>query len=172
MSLRDLIGRLATAWRPAPKPAPAPPRQGIPVSAVGDTGPMAEALLSDGAELLTQRDLDRLRGVHPDLVRVVRRARRAGEAFFVLEGVRSMERQRELYAAGRSRTLQSRHLTGHAVDLAPVQLDWNDKAAFGRLAEAMRKAADAEGVPIRWGGDFRGFYDGPHFELSRHLYQG
>jgi peptidoglycan LD-endopeptidase CwlK len=142
--IRDVIRRFFTAPRPA---APPPP-----------------------AELLTPRDLERLAGVHPDLVRVVKRARRdAGEPFFVIEGVRTAGRQRELFAQGKSRTLQSRHLTGHAVDLGPVPLDWTDRPAFARLAAAMRAAADAEGVPIRWGGDFRGFYDGPHFELPRHV---
>lgn len=144
--IRDVIRRFFTAPRPE---APAP------------------------AELLTPRDLERLAGVHPDLVRVVTRARRdGGEPFFVIEGVRTAERQRELVAQGKSRTLQSRHLTGHAVDLGPVPLDWTDRPAFARLAAAMRAAAHAEGVPIRWGGDFRGFYDGPHFELPRHVYPG
>jgi peptidoglycan LD-endopeptidase CwlK len=143
--IRDVIRRFFTAPRPA---APAPP-----------------------TELLTPRDRERLAGVHPDLVRVVNRARRdAGEPFFVIEGVRTAERQRELFAQGKSRTLQSRHLTGHAVDLGPVPLDWTDRPSFARLAAAIRAAADAEGVPIRWGGDFRGFYDGPHFELPRHVY--
>ena len=120
-------------------------------------------------DLLTPRDRERLRGVHPDLVRVVERARRA-EAFTVLEGVRTIERQRELFAAGKSRTLNSRHLTGHAVDLGPVPLAWNDLSAFHRLARAMQAAADAEGVPITWGGSWRGFFDGPHFELPRAVY--
>lgn len=124
------------------------------------------------SDLLTPRDRDRLTGVHPDLVRVVERARGGGEPFFVIEGLRTMERQRELFAKGASRTLRSRHLTGHAVDLGPIPLDWNDRAAFARLAAAMRSAAEAEEVALRWGGDFRGFYDGPHFELPWDRYPG
>jgi peptidoglycan LD-endopeptidase CwlK len=148
LTMRGLIRKFFTAPRPEPMPEPPPAPQ----------------------ELLTPRDVERLAGVHPDLVRVVRRARRAGEPFTVIEGLRSVERQRQLFAAGASRTLQSRHLTGHAVDLGPVPLVWSDAAAFARLAAAMRAAADAEGVPVRWGGDFRGFYDGPHFELPRDRY--
>ncbi|NKC30213.1 M15 family metallopeptidase [Roseomonas sp. BU-1] len=116
-------------------------------------------------ELLTPRDLERLRGVHPDLVRVIRRARRDA-AFFVIEGVRSAERQRVLVAGGASRTQNSRHLTGHAVDLGPIPLDWQNIDSFRAIARVVQAAAEAEGVSIRWGGSFTGFFDGPHFELT------
>lgn len=66
--------------------------------------------------LLTPRDLKRLEGVHPDLVRVVRRARLTAR-FMVIEGLRTLDRQRQLVEEGNSKTLRSRHLTGHAVDL-------------------------------------------------------
>lgn len=117
------------------------------------------------ADLLTPRDRARLAGVHPTLVLVVERARRT-EPFFVIEGVRSVERQRQLLSEGRSRTLQSRHLTGHAVDLGPTPLDWDNRGAFRLVAGAMQRAADELRVRIRWGGSFRGFFDGPHFELD------
>ena len=51
-----------------------------------------------------------------------------------------------------------------------MPLYWADCAAFARVAKAMREAGEAEGVPIRWGGHFQGFYDGPHFELPRDRY--
>ena len=141
----------------------------VPVHAVGDL-PAIETL-KGAAVGLTPRDMARLAGVHPDLVRVVVRAR-AAEAFTVLEGLRTAERQAVLVAQGASKTMNSRHLTGHAVDLGPVPLDWQDKPAFRRMAAAMKRAADAEGVALVWGGDWRSFYDGPHFELDRRKYPG
>ncbi|UXQ89160.1 M15 family metallopeptidase [Synechococcus phage MinM1] len=170
--LRRLLG-FGAARREAPPEPPAPPPAppAVPVHVVGSPAamPPAPALLTGGAVGLTPRDMDRLRGVHPDLVRVVIRAR-SMEPLFVIEGLRTPERQRELVARGASRTQNSRHLTGHAVDLGPVPLDWDDKAAFRRLAGAMKRAADDEGVALVWGGDWRSFYDGPHFELDRRKY--
>ena len=107
-------------------------------------------------------------GVHPDLVRVVRRAAEAGApAFTVTEGLRALERQRKLVAAGASHTLRSRHLTGHAVDLAAevdgrIRWDW---PLYARLAEAMQAAAKDLSVPLEWGGDWPRLRDGPHFQL-------
>ncbi len=121
---------------------------------------------------LSRRSLDRLQGVHPDLVRVVQRAIRITPIdFVVLEGLRTEARQRELVAAGASRTMRSRHLTGHAVDIAPwvgtVRWDW---PLFDQLAPAIKQAASEEGVPVTWGGDWRTFKDGPHWELPRSAY--
>ena len=121
--------------------------------------------------MLTPRDMQRLSGVHPDLVRVISRAR-ASENFIVTEGLRSTERQRQLVAAGASQTMASRHLTGHAVDLAAlvggvVRWDW---PLYDRLAQAVKKAAAEEEVAIVWGGDWPKFRDGPHFELDRGRY--
>jgi peptidoglycan L-alanyl-D-glutamate endopeptidase CwlK len=92
--------------------------------------------------------------------------------FTVTEGLRSAERQRRLVAAGASRTLNSRHLSGHAVDLAAkvggkVRWDW---PLYARLAEAMKTAASELNLPLVWGGDWRSFRDGPHFELPREAY--
>ncbi len=115
---------------------------------------------------LTPRDVERLAGVHPDLVRVIRRARHTA-SFFVIEGLRTLERQRQLLAEGKSRTLKSRHLTGHAVDLGAMVngvLTWQEPA-YRALARTVKVAADIERVPIEWGGDWPGFFDGPHFQL-------
>jgi peptidoglycan L-alanyl-D-glutamate endopeptidase CwlK len=144
----------------------------------------------------------RLAGVHPDLVRVVRRAAEGGALFRVpLDGGRrTPERQAELMRAGKTQTLNSRHLTGHAVDLAPLvgtDISWN-WTHFFPLADAVAHAARAEDVPIIWGGAWgrtvqdwpkggakaaqdayvaerravkrKPFLDGPHFELDRRLY--
>jgi peptidoglycan L-alanyl-D-glutamate endopeptidase CwlK len=117
---------------------------------------------------LTPRDRKRLEGVHPDLVRVVERAALGRVRFIVTEGVRTMERQAQLAREGRSQTMRSRHLTGHAVDLAVLddtgKARW-DAPAYRALAVEMKAAAAVEGVQIEWGGDWRSFFDGPHFQL-------
>jgi peptidoglycan L-alanyl-D-glutamate endopeptidase CwlK len=122
---------------------------------------------------LSTRSEYALQGVNPDLVRVVRRAITLTNVDFVVtEGLRTPERQAELVKAGASKTLNSRHITGHAVDLAPIiagQVRW-DWPPFHELARAMKQAAAAEGVAIVWGGSWTRFRDGPHFELDRKAY--
>lgn len=117
---------------------------------------------------LSARSLQRLQGVHPDLVRVVKRAIDITDLdFAVLEGLRTIERQRELKAAGASKTLNSRHLTGHAVDLGVMingELRW-DWPLYVRLSKIVKQAARLENVLIEWGGDWRTFKDGPHYQL-------
>ncbi len=119
------------------------------------------------------RSEQRLQGVHVDLVRVVRRALTLSSVdFTIVEGLRTAARQKQLVASGASKTLNSRHLTGHAVDVAPViagQVRW-DWPPFHDIAAAMKRAAREEGVAIVWGGDWRSFKDGPHFELDRKVY--
>jgi peptidoglycan L-alanyl-D-glutamate endopeptidase CwlK len=122
---------------------------------------------------LSLRSLERLQKVHPDLVRVVMRAIQLTEVDFgVTEGVRTIEKQREYVAKGASKTMNSRHLTGHAVDLAAyvgaeVRWDW---PLYHKIAAAMKSAAKELGVAIVWGGDWASFPDGPHFELDRRVY--
>lgn len=107
-------------------------------------------------------------GVHPDLVAVVREAIKITDIdFAVTEGVRTMERQRKLVQAGASQTMNSRHLTGHAVDLAALldgKLSW-DWPLYYILGDCVKTAAKNIGVPIEWGGDWPKFKDGPHFQL-------
>lgn len=129
--------------------------------------------------MLLQRDRARLEGVHHDLVRVVERARQA-VPFIVTEGLRTRDRQARLVASGASRTMNSRHITGHAVDLA-YWLDDGDSAVeqgeirwdwplYEQIGAAMKATAKDLGVPIIWGGDWASFRDGPHFELDRKAY--
>ena len=122
---------------------------------------------------LSPRSYKRLEGVHPDLMRVVERAIAITEVdFVVLEGMRTKERQAELLKAGASRTMNSRHITGHAVDLGAwvnKQVDWS-WPLYSKIAAAMKQAATEQNVPIVWGGDWRTFRDGPHFELNRSKY--
>ena len=117
---------------------------------------------------LDARSLQRLQGVHPDLVKVIHRAAALSTVEFrVIEGMRTLKRQRELVASGASKTMNSRHLTGHAVDLAPyvggtIRWDW---PLYHKLAPAVKQAAAEVGVPIEWGGSWKSFPDGPHFQL-------
>lgn len=145
-----------------------------------------------------------LKKVHPDLVRVMRRALKISPIdFSIIEGARTIDRQRQLVASGASQTMKSNHLIQqdgfvYAVDIAPyvggnIRWDW---PLYYNLAEAVKKAAKVEGVPIIWGGVWdkrinalssiekevelygqrrrlagkKPFLDGPHFELDRKAY--
>lgn len=118
--------------------------------------------------ILSKLSLSRLEGVHPDLVKVVQRAIEITPVDFrVNEGLRNAARQAQLVKAGASKTQKSRHLTGHAVDLVAlidkkVRWDW---PLYHQIAAAMKQAAQELGVPLEWGGDWRSFKDGPHFQL-------
>lgn len=122
---------------------------------------------------LGPRSTNRLSGVHPHLVAVVQRAIQLTDVdFTVLEGLRTVERQRELVAKGASTTMNSRHITGHAVDLGAMignQVRW-DWPLYHLIAEAMRTASRELEIPIVWGGSWKSFPDGPHFELDRTYY--
>lgn len=117
---------------------------------------------------LSARSKSRLIGVHPDLVKVVERAIQITEIdFVVLEGLRTLATQKKYVAQGASKTLRSRHLTGHAVDIAPwvggtVSWHW---PLYHKLAVAVKQAAKELNVPIEWGGDWKSFKDGPHWQL-------
>lgn len=132
---------------------------------------------------LPPSSLSRLRGVHPDLVRVVLRCaddwKDADTAFIVTCGVRTLAEQRLLVAKGASKTLRSRHIPAangyaHAVDLAcvlkgKVRWDW---PLYDRLAKRMKAAAKTEKVPLEWGGDWKTFKDGPHYQLPWKTHPG
>lgn len=124
-------------------------------------------------QTLSSRDLSRLTGLHPDLVRVVKRvALLSTIPFTILEGLRTMDRQRELLAKGATTTLNSRHLDGHAVDIAPMiggEISWAWPQYY-ELAKVVKSAAQLEGVAIEWGGDWVKFKDGPHWQLPFRLY--
>lgn len=115
-----------------------------------------------------------LKGVHPDLVKVVEKAITLTEIDFrVTEGLRSKTRQIELVNKGASKTLNSRHITGHAVDVVAliggsVRWDW---PLYDKIAKAFKQASKELNIPIIWGGDWKNFKDGPHFELDRNVYK-
>ena len=121
---------------------------------------------------LGNKSLKNLSGVHPDLVRVVKQAIILTPIdFAVTEGVRTIERQKMLVESGASRTMNSQHLIGRAVDLAAIvdgKVSW-DLPLYHKLAQAMKAAANYCMVEIRWGGDWESFKDCPHFELAREI---
>ena len=113
------------------------------------------------------RSLKRLEGIHPDLRKVLDRAIATTDIdFTVLEGLRTLETQRHYVATGKSKTMNSRHLTGHAVDIAPlvdgkVTWDWD---VYDRFAPIIKQAAKDAGIKVEWGGDWK-WRDGPHWQL-------
>jgi peptidoglycan L-alanyl-D-glutamate endopeptidase CwlK len=128
---------------------------------------------------LTERDLKRLEGVHPDLVLCVKHAATFGEVdFMIIEGVRTLAKQREYFNAGKSKTMRSRHLDGHAVDVAPLvdldadgdlDLTWEVKH-FKPIVAAFKEAIDYLGIPLEFGGEWKTFKDWPHIQLPRSRY--
>jgi len=146
---------------------------------------------------LSQRSIERLDGVNDKLVDVVTRAIEISTIDFgVSEGLRTVEKQREYLAAGKSQTMDSKHLTGDAVDLMAYvagQVSW-ELNVYDNLADAMKQAAIEKNVAIKWGAAWnvpdirlwrgtmeeamnfyvderrkqgkRPFIDAPHFELS------
>ena len=122
---------------------------------------------------LSQRSRKAMAGVHPDLVRVIEDAIAITPVdFMITEGLRTTQRQAALVRARASRTLKSRHLTGHAVDVAALvdgQVRW-DWPLYAQVAKAFKAAAAGRGIALIWGGDWRSLKDGPHFELDRKAY--
>lgn len=148
--------------------------------------------------VLSARSMRNLEGVHPDLANVVRLTLMDSPIdFVVIEGLRTLKRQQQLVESGASQTMNSRHLTGHAVDLAAWvgEIRW-DMGLYYQIAATVQKVSRYTRVPIRWGGcwvrldtatktpaqlvaDYvasrrlagkKAFIDGPHFELPAGLY--
>lgn len=117
---------------------------------------------------LGNKSLRNLKGVHYDLVKVVKRAIEITEQdFSVICGMRTYKEQQALVTSGASQTMNSRHLTGHAVDLMPYGTpdpwDWK---YYWAIEKAMKQAAKELDVDLEWGGDWKRFKDGPHWQLS------
>jgi peptidoglycan L-alanyl-D-glutamate endopeptidase CwlK len=129
----------------------------------------------------SERSLRNLAGIHPDLRRVMDRALQESPIDMVInEGLRTLARQRKLLAIKATKTLNSRHITGHAIDFyAMVDIDTDGDIEFvemsnprlmTQIAKAIKAAAVKEDVAIVWGGDWRTFKDLPHVELDRRKY--
>lgn len=120
------------------------------------------------------RSKERLQSVHPDLVKVLEEAIKESPLdFSITEGLRTKERQKALFDAGKSQTMNSRHLTGKAVDIAVIkdgEVTWDFKY-YQLVADHIKKVAKELKIDIVWGGDWQSFKDGPHFELHRSVYK-
>lgn len=122
----------------------------------------------------SQRSEGNLNGVNPNLVKVIRRALELTPVdFIVIEGMRTQARQKELVATGKSQTMNSRHLTGNAVDIIPVNTTWNIEE-FKPLLKAVKQAADEQGLKLRFGINWKDdpflpietrFIDATHIEI-------
>lgn len=117
------------------------------------------------------RSLQRLKGVKPQLVSLMQAALPSSPYDFgITEGLRTEQLQRIYVSRGKSRTMNSRHLTGDAVDIVVYdekgQVTW-DLSYYRKVAAHIKKVAEELGIPITWGGDWKSFVDGPHFELRR-----
>lgn len=113
----------------------------------------------------------RLNGVHPKLVAVVEYAGNNFDCFTVSEGLRTIERQKELLAAGKSTTMNSKHIKqadgfGHAVDLYPIKNGAIDSNGYDNLAKVLKSSAAKLGITIEWGGDWKSFIDKPHYQIK------
>lgn len=117
---------------------------------------------------MNSRSLKALTGVHEDLVKVVHAADELTTLEFIItEGLRTVERQKMLVAKGFSQTMRSRHLTGHAIDFAPViagEVSWKTPA-FSPIILAFKTASYKLGIPIESGADWHSFQDYPHIQL-------
>lgn len=116
----------------------------------------------------SQRSENNLKGVNPDLVKIVRRALQLSPVDFgITEGLRTVERQRQLVAAGKSQTMNSRHISGHAVDVFayPTSAGSWEWKYYEQIATAFKQAAKELNIPVEWGGDWKTLKDGPHFQL-------
>jgi uncharacterized protein YcbK (DUF882 family) len=121
---------------------------------------------------LSKRSEDNLKGVKPQLVAVVRRALELSSVDFgITEGLRTHDRQKQLFAEGKSQTMNSRHLIGEAVDVVAYvggTVSW-EFPLYRKIAEAFKQASQELNTPIEWGGDWKNLIDGPHFQMKKSL---
>jgi peptidoglycan L-alanyl-D-glutamate endopeptidase CwlK len=131
---------------------------------------------------LSKRSRDNLKHVHPDLVLVCALAIQNTEIdFAVTEGIRTLERQKKLIASGASSLKDpksSRHVPNdeglcHAIDVVAYldgKVDWS-WPLYHKIAEAFKESSKELNIPIEWGGDWKSFPDGPHFQLPKRVYK-
>ena len=119
------------------------------------------------------KSAERLAEVHPDLQKVFNEAIKDSPMdFSITQGLRTKEQQKALFDAGKSQTMNSRHFTGHAVDIAVFrdgEVTWDSKY-YIPVIDHIKKIAKSMDIPIVSGGDWVTFKDYPHIELHRSKY--
>lgn len=130
-------------------------------------------MVSNSGFKFSQRSISNLQGVHGDLRRVANMAlKRSPYDFGVTSGVRTIEQQKVLVDTGRSQAINSRHLSGHAIDIAVYAYGaptW-DIEYYKAVADVFKAVGEELGVPVEWGGDWTTLVDGPHFQLPKAVY--
>ncbi len=118
---------------------------------------------------LNDVSISRLNAIKPELKLLATAAiAKSPYQFVISDGLRTAERQKQLVAAGKSKTLKSKHLTGDAFDIAIIidnRVTW-DKKYYTELSDIFKSVAEEQGIKIKCGVDFKGFFDGPHYELA------
>lgn len=123
----------------------------------------------------SKRSITNFTKVHPLLIAVMVRALSLSKVdFIVTEGLRTLSRQKELVAQGASQTMNSLHLpqhdgNSHAVDVAAYvnkTVSW-DMKHYKDISTAVKQAASELNIDVEWGGDWKTFKDGPHFQLGK-----
>lgn len=119
--------------------------------------------------VFSKQSLSKFAGVNPKLVEVAKRALSISEVDFgISEGLRTLERQKQLLSEKKTQTLKSYHLQGKAIDVVAyvdgtISWEWS---LYEKISKAFKQAASELGVKITWGGDWKSFKDGPHFQLE------
>lgn len=109
---------------------------------------------------------EKLNTCHPDLIKLFEDVIQYRDCT-ILEGHRTRERQEQLLIEGKTKTLKSNHLytPSLAVDVMPYPIDWEDTEEQHKFATFVYSRAMVLGIKVRWGGNFKGFYDAPHWEI-------
>ena len=117
----------------------------------------------------SERSKAKLQGVDPRLVKVAEIAlQRSPFDFGITCGLRTKEEQRNLVHEGKSRTMNSKHLEGRAIDIVIYingKANW-DVDNYRKVSQVFKQVATEEGIQIEWGGDWKSFIDAVHFQLK------
>ena len=117
----------------------------------------------------SKASLNKMNGVDSKLINLMKEAiKESPYDFGITEGIRTLKRQKELFVEGKTKTLKSYHLVGKAVDIKIYvngEITWDFKY-YKEVAEHIKEVARKLGYVITWGGDWKTFKDGPHFQIE------